>query len=36
MGGVVRKAKNKNIEKEFNWIRINNNKVKRINTKQIR
>jgi|TARA_Y100000389_G_C17434232_1_gene504511 hemolysin-activating ACP:hemolysin acyltransferase len=25
-----------NIEKEFNWIRVNNNKVKRINTKQIR
>jgi len=25
-----------NIEKEFNWIRVENNKVKRINTKQIR
>ncbi len=25
-----------NIEKQFNWIRVNNNKVKRINTKQIR
>mgnify|MGYP003121488670 CR=1 FL=1 len=25
-----------NIEKEFNWIRVNNNKVKRINTKQVR
>ena len=25
-----------NIEKEFNWIRVNNNKVKRINTKQTR
>jgi hemolysin-activating ACP:hemolysin acyltransferase len=25
-----------NIEKQFNWIRVENNKVKRINTKQIR
>lgn len=25
-----------NIEQEFNWIRVENNKIKRINTKQIR